>query len=123
MIVKFWGVRGSIPSPGESTTRYGGNTACVSVDMGAGRILVLDAGTGIRALGKSLTERDAELFVLLSHNHWDHIQGFPFFVPIYQSNRRIYLFPTLQAKTMLCSLIDQMDGAHFPDSSKSVFFS
>lgn len=120
MIVKFWGVRGSIPSPGPSTMRYGGNTACVSIDKGAGQILVLDAGTGIREMGKSLAERDAELFVLLSHNHWDHIQGFPFFVPIYQSNRKIYIFPTPQAKTMLCSLIDQMDGAHFPVSSDNL---
>lgn len=120
MIVKFWGVRGSIPSPGASTMRYGGNTACVSVDIGSGQILVLDAGTGIREMGKSLAERDAELFILLSHNHWDHIQGFPFFVPLYQSNRKIYIFPTPQAKTMLCSLIDQMDGAHFPVSSDNL---
>jgi phosphoribosyl 1,2-cyclic phosphodiesterase len=116
MIVKFWGVRGSIPSPGASTIRYGGNTACVSIDIGRGQILVLDAGTGIREMGKSIAERDADLFILLSHNHWDHIQGFPFFVPIYQSNRKIYMFPTPQAKTLLCSLIEQMDGAHFPVS-------
>ncbi len=100
--------------------RYGGNTACVSIEMGAGQILVLDAGTGIRELGKSLAGRDMDLFVLLSHNHWDHIQGFPFFVPIYQFNRKIYLFPTPQAKIMLCSLIDQMDGAHFPVSSENL---
>lgn len=118
MTVKFWGVRGSIPSPGSSTMRYGGNTACVSIDRGTGQFLVLDAGTGIRELGKSLAVVDADLFILLSHNHWDHIQGFPFFAPLYQFNRRIYIFPSAQAKTMLCSLIDQMDGAHFPVSSE-----
>jgi len=120
VVVKFWGVRGSIPSPGVTTIRYGGNTACVSVDMRPDKILVLDAGTGIREMGKSLAEHAADLFILLSHNHWDHIQGFPFFIPIYQSNRKIYMFPTPQAKTMICSLIDQMDGAHFPVSSESL---
>jgi phosphoribosyl 1,2-cyclic phosphodiesterase len=120
VIVKFWGVRGSIPSPGASTMRYGGNTACVSIDMGEGKILVLDAGTGIREMGKSLAGSNTVLFILLSHNHWDHIQGFPFFVPLYQLNRKIYIFPTPQAKTMLCSLIDQMDGAHFPVSSEDL---
>lgn len=116
MKIRFWGVRGSVPSPGPSTVRYGGNTACVSVEFVANRLLVLDAGTGIRELGKWLEGREMELFLLLSHNHWDHIQGFPFFNAIYQSNRKIYMFPTPGAKQMLCSLIDQMDGAHFPIS-------
>ena len=114
MIVKFWGVRGSIPSPGASTVRYGGNTSCVSVDLGLDKILVLDAGTGIRELGKSLINNNAEIFILLSHNHWDHIQGFPFFAPLYQSNHKIYLFPTLHGEELLCSLIEQMDGIHSP---------
>jgi len=120
MEVKFWGVRGSIPSPGANTVRYGGNTACVSVGLQKDKILVLDAGTGIREMGKLLSENVTDLFILLSHNHWDHIQGFPFFIPIYQSNRKIYMFPTPQAKTMICSLIDQMDGAHFPVSPENL---
>lgn len=76
MSLQFWGVRGSIPAPGPTTMRYGGNTACVSVDLGHNTLLVLDAGTGIRALGEDLAARDSDIFVLLSHAHWDHIQGF-----------------------------------------------
>ena len=113
--VDFWGVRGSVPSPGPKTNKYGGNTSCVSVTVG-NKILILDAGTGIRNLGASIiTEPDIEIFVIITHSHWDHIQGFPFFTPIYQPNRPVYMFPTLHKKNVvLSSLIDQMDGAHFP---------
>jgi len=72
--------------------RYGGNTACVSVDLGHDTLLVLDAGTGIRPLGEDLAAKDTDIFVLLSHAHWDHIQGFPFFAPIYQPYRLISIF-------------------------------
>jgi phosphoribosyl 1,2-cyclic phosphodiesterase len=82
--------------------------------LGSAKTLVLDAGTGIRALGNAMLGRDVELFVLLSHNHWDRVQGFPFFAPIYQPHRRIYGFPTPQGHTLLCSLLEQMDGPHFP---------
>lgn len=112
--VKFWGVRGSIPSSGISTARYGGNTSCVSVHLGDDKTLVLDAGTGIRELGKTLVAGNADIFVLVTHIHWDHIQGFPFFAPIYQKNRMVYVFPYLKGQTMFNSLIGQMDGAHFP---------
>jgi len=114
MTVRFWGVRGSIPSPGASTFRYGGNTACVSVYLSSNKTLVLDAGTGIRELGKMLIAETTDLFVLVTHIHWDHIQGFPFFLPIFQKDRLIYVFPYLKGKTMFNSLIEQMDGAHFP---------
>jgi phosphoribosyl 1,2-cyclic phosphodiesterase len=114
MTIKFWGVRGSIPTPGASTARYGGNTPCVSIDLGTRETLVLDAGTGIRELGKALAGRDTEIFILVTHIHWDHIQGFPFFGPIYEPDRVIYTFPTLQGKKVFDSLIEQMDGAHFP---------
>lgn len=112
--VTFWGVRGSAPSPGPATVRYGGNTSCVSVAVGGGKLLVFDAGTGIRGLGKAIAGGTGEIFLLLSHPHWDHVQGFPFFRPLYEPGRRIYMFPTPQAHTMLCALIEQMDGAHFP---------
>ncbi|MGC4087994.1 MAG: MBL fold metallo-hydrolase [Polyangiaceae bacterium] len=82
-LVRFWGVRGSIAVPGPTTAGVGGNTSCVEVRCGD-RLLVLDAGTGLRALGDELMargERRTEL--LLSHLHWDHIQGLPFFVPLY----------------------------------------
>ena len=113
--VDFWGVRGSVPSPGPETTRYGGNTSCVSITYG-NKILILDAGTGIRNLGSSIIRKpDIEIFVIITHTHWDHIQGFPFFTPIYQPDRPVHMFPTLHKKNLvLSSLIDQMDGAHFP---------
>ena len=114
MTVRFWGVRGSIPSPGPSTSRYGGNTSCVSIDLGAAGTLVLDAGTGIRAAGKSLLDSDRMIYVLVSHTHWDHIQGFPYFAPIYQPGREINVFSSERGHTMLCSLVEQMDGFHFP---------
>ena len=115
IIVDFWGVRGSVPSPGPTTTRYGGNTSCVSI-MADDKILILDAGTGIRNLGSAIISKpDLEIFVIVTHSHWDHIQGFPFFTPIYQPNRPVHMFPTLHKKNVvLASLIDQMDGAHFP---------
>ena len=113
--VDFWGVRGSVPSPGPKTIRYGGNTSCVSITYD-NKILILDAGTGIRNLGsKIITQPDLEIFVIVTHTHWDHIQGFPYFTPIYQPNRPVHMFPTLHKKNVvLSSLIDQMDGAHFP---------
>jgi len=113
--IDFWGVRGSVPSPGPKTIKYGGNTSCVSITV-ENKILILDAGTGIRNLGtKIIGEKDLEIFIIISHSHWDHIQGFPFFIPIYQPNRPVYMFPTLHKKNVvLSSLIDQMDGAHFP---------
>jgi len=114
MTLQFWGVRGSIPTPGPATVRYGGNTACISVDLGHGTLLVLDAGTGIRTLGERLAARDTDIFVLLSHAHWDHIQGFPFFAPIYQLHRKISIFPTHMGHTLWYPTLEQMDGMHFP---------
>ena len=130
MIARFWGVRGSIASPGRSTARYGGNTSCVSVHIAGAGILVLDAGTGIRELGKTLAGGNDQVFILLSHAHWDHVQGFPFFMPIYEVDRKIILFPTRLSPgspcgrcqalreqrnpPLICPLLDQMDGQRFP---------
>jgi phosphoribosyl 1,2-cyclic phosphodiesterase len=92
--LKFWGVRGSIPVPGLGTSRYGGNTSCVEV-RADGEIIVLDAGSGIRLLGMSLEQefgsRPIELTLLISHVHWDHIQGFPFFGPAYNERNEIHI--------------------------------
>jgi len=115
MTLQFWGVRGSIPTPGPTTVRYGGNTACISVDLGHGTLLVLDAGTGMRTLGEYLADEDTDIFVLLSHAHWDHIQGFPFFAPLYQPHRMISILPTRMGHTLgWCPTLEQMDGMHFP---------
>lgn len=89
MKVRFWGVRGSIPSPGPMTQKYGGNTACIELRVGAEeRLVIIDAGSGIRPLGNYMMGKDlprgpirADIF--LSHTHWDHIMGYPFFTPIY----------------------------------------
>ena len=90
MKIRFWGVRGSIASPGPETAAVGGNTSCVEVMCGKTRI-VLDAGTGLRGLGNELImkQEDQSLTLLLSHYHWDHIQGLPFFVPIYMKTTNL----------------------------------
>jgi phosphoribosyl 1,2-cyclic phosphodiesterase len=85
MLVTIWGTRGSIPAPGPETIRYGGNTSCVEVRLGDGSEIILDAGTGIRKLGERLVREAPEwpVTVLISHPHWDHVHGFPFFGPAY----------------------------------------
>jgi phosphoribosyl 1,2-cyclic phosphodiesterase len=115
MIITFYGVRGSVPSPGPDTVKYGGNTSCVYVELDNGQNLILDAGTGIRALGKRLANSGDTINILLSHGHWDHVQGFPFFEPIYQRDRRIRVFTSAMVEhRQFCSLFDQIDGANFP---------
>jgi phosphoribosyl 1,2-cyclic phosphodiesterase len=115
MKITFYGVRGSIPSPGPDTSRYGGNTSCVHIETASGQDLVLDAGTGIRGLGKRLIEKDDTINILLSHSHWDHIQGYPFFMPIYQQDRPIHVYTSATgAHGQICTLFDQIDGATFP---------
>jgi phosphoribosyl 1,2-cyclic phosphodiesterase len=91
--IKFWGVRGSYPAPGTSTVKYGGNTASVEIRAGE-RTIILDAGTGIIPLGRELarTTRAGEIMLLFSHLHHDHTQGFPFFVPAYLPNTKLYIF-------------------------------
>ncbi len=94
MRVKFWGARGSIPSPGIETARYGGNTPCVSVAADNGAPLIFDAGTGIRGLGISLDGHPPHepLDLFLSHTHWDHIQGLPFFSPMFRRGIRLRIW-------------------------------
>ena len=116
--IRFWGVRGSIPTPGPDTAGFGGNTSCVEVRVG-GQILVLDAGSGIRRLGQSLSEefRDRHLNVtlLVSHTHWDHIQGFPFFMPAYSPRVNVRVLGYGGAVHGLRgALFEQMQSAFFP---------
>lgn len=84
----FYGTRGSIPTPVETTVKYGGNTACVLIEADNKR-LIFDAGTGIKKLREELAYYNEPVTIILSHNHWDHNQGFPFFIPAYQKNRLI----------------------------------
>ena len=95
MRVTFHGVRGSVPTPGPSTARYGGNSVCVEVRSADGTLIVLDAGTGMRGLGNRLLAEKFEgvIHVLLTHAHWDHILGFPFFAPIYREQTRMRMYP------------------------------
>ena len=91
--VRFWGVRGSYPTPGEGTVKYGGNTASVEIRAGE-RTIILDAGTGIIPLGRELAraKRANEVVLLFSHLHHDHTQGFPFFIPAYMPNAKLHIF-------------------------------
>lgn len=115
MLVTFYGVRGSIPTPGEAFVKYGGNTACVHVKLGNTDI-ILDAGTGIRAIGTKLLEHTHPIHILLSHNHWDHIQGFPFFAPIFQADRQIDIYPGQIDFDEPDAILNQMQGSVFPVS-------
>jgi phosphoribosyl 1,2-cyclic phosphodiesterase len=116
--VTFWGTRGSIPTPGPTTARYGGNTPCVAVEGAAGQLVVLDAGTGIRALGLDLVEKQngaVKVEILLSHAHWDHIQGLPHFKPFFAPGNTVRIWGTRQGTASLEAILrQQMDPAVFP---------
>jgi phosphoribosyl 1,2-cyclic phosphodiesterase len=90
--VKIWGARGSVPSPGPETTRYGGNTSCVQVTLSDGTLIVLDAGTGIRSLGLLLNRESPRVNILLTHLHLDHIQGLMFFAPAFRPDAEIVIW-------------------------------
>jgi phosphoribosyl 1,2-cyclic phosphodiesterase len=111
-------VRGSIPTPGPATVRYGGNTACVEV-RSDDNIVILDAGSGLRALGRALLaefkNRPFSLTLLLTHTHWDHIQGLPFFAPIYNPRCRLRILGCEGARKGLASVLTgQMESTYFP---------
>ena len=116
--IRFWGVRGSIPTPGPDTADYGGNTSCVEVRVG-GQVLILDAGSGIRRLGQSLLrefrDRHLNITLLVTHTHWDHIQGFPFFLPAYNPRVNVRILGNGGAVHGLRgALFEQMQSAFFP---------
>ena len=117
---KFWGVRGSHPTPGPGTVKYGGNTACIEINAGD-KTLILDAGTGVIPLGRDLARRAAtqkrplEMTLLFSHLHHDHTQGFPFFVPAYQPNAKLNIFgPGVSPETLEKVLEDNQSPTTFP---------
>ncbi len=115
--VKFWGVRGSIPTPGWRTARFGGNTACVELNID-GNLFICDGGTGLHELGLDLVQRQDQPILghlLFSHTHWDHIQGFPFFLPVYSSENTFYVYSPEQGENRLYRLLSgQMSSDYFP---------
>src|SRR5262249_19402679 len=117
MQVRFFGVRGSVPTPGSATVRYGGNTVCVEVRLADGTVLIFDAGTGIRELGKVLlAEHHAGPFsLLLTHVHWDHIIGLPFFGPLWRHETTVNVWPLANdAHQDSARRRSLFDGVHFP---------
>jgi len=115
MRITFWGVRGSIPTPGPDTVQIGGNTSCVEVR--AGKLLVIfDGGTGMRLLGQKLIkEMPLTAHIFFSHVHWDHIQGFPFFAPAFVGGNRFHLYGGNNVtRTLEETLAGQMDYPSFP---------
>ena len=117
--LRFWGTRGSIPSPGPDTVRYGGNTPCVEVRTDTNWLIILDAGTGIRELGRSLVAgangNGIVGDIFLTHAHWDHIQGIPFFAPIFQPGNRFTIWGSKALETSIDRVIrDQMSRVVFP---------
>jgi phosphoribosyl 1,2-cyclic phosphodiesterase len=118
MRLKLWGVRGSIPASAPAMSGFGCNTPCLSVSFGKDNTLILDCGTGLFRLGKELAGKKGDIFVLFSHLHWDHLQGLPFFDPLYEKGRKIYFLSGFGA-LLESSLKLLMDRTHFPvDFSK-----
>ena len=117
MRVRFWGTRGSIAKPGPGTVRYGGNTSCVEVRADDGTLIVLDCGTGAHALGQTLMAgpRPVRGHLLITHTHWDHIQGFPFFAPLFVPGNEWDVYaPTGLGRRLEDALAGQMEYAYFP---------
>src|SRR2546423_1150420 len=116
--LKFWGVRGSVPTPGPTTLKYGGNTSCIEV-RADGQLIILDGGTGLRLLGRELMSefdnQSLEVTLLLTHTHWDHIQGLPFFLPVYKEQNRLRILGFEGAKHGLHNILtSQMESPFFP---------
>ena len=121
--VSFWGVRGSIPTPGHATQKFGGNTACIEVRI-ENQLFILDGGSGLRPLGQALIRRQKrsalgpiEAHMFFSHSHWDHIQGFPFFVPAYNPQTKILVYGVTNASIdqhIFDLLNGQMSDDYFP---------
>ncbi|MBI3302849.1 MAG: response regulator [Deltaproteobacteria bacterium] len=118
MYVRFWGTRGSIAAPGPQTTKYGGNTACVEVRSTDGTLIILDCGTGARELGRQLLRsapRPLRLHLFIGHTHWDHIQGFPFFVPAFYPETELNIYaPVGFQRSLEDALAGQMQYSYFP---------
>lgn len=118
LFVKFWGTRGSIPTPGAGTAKYGGNTSCVEIRTDK-TLIICDGGTGLRELGLDLIRRNGsqpvEAHLFFSHAHWDHIQGFPFFTPVFGPKNTFHVYgSTADDKSIYSLLSGQMSSDYFP---------
>jgi phosphoribosyl 1,2-cyclic phosphodiesterase len=120
MEATFWGVRGSVPAPGPETNRYGGNTSCIELRTASGLLMMIDMGTGSIPLGRKLMngpfgKGQGEALLFLSHAHWDHIQGFPFFEPAFVGGNTFHLYGGKNvSRTLEETLAGQMDHPNFP---------
>ena len=117
MKIKTWGCRGSLPTPGPNTLRYGGNTTCLEIRSVTGRVIIVDAGSGVRYLGQALRREPAvtEIRFLLTHSHWDHLMGFPFFEPAYFSRYTITFCGGAHAQDSIRRYLShQMQAPYFP---------
>jgi phosphoribosyl 1,2-cyclic phosphodiesterase len=116
--VQFWGTRGSISKPGSTTVRYGGNTSCIEVRTAKDTLVVVDCGTGAHALGQKLISAGAKGsrgHILISHTHWDHIQGIPFFAPLFVSGNEWEIYgPQGLGQSLREALAGQMQYTYFP---------
>jgi len=114
--VTFYGVRGSVPTPGPSTVRYGGNTSCVAVRLADGTLIIFDAGTGARVLGDELAAGDLPdpIHIFITHSHWDHILGAPFFAPFYRRDAHLILHAMSERAHSALARMILFDGEHFP---------
>lgn len=120
MFIRLWGVRGSIPTPGPKTVKYGGNTACIEIRTDSGQLIIIDAGSGIRELGNYLLKNDQKegpikTDIFLTHTHWDHIQGYPFFTPTYIGGNEFTIHgPVNYAGNLENIIAAQMDYTYYP---------
>jgi phosphoribosyl 1,2-cyclic phosphodiesterase len=118
MIATFWGVRGSVPAPGPEMNRYGGNTSCVELRVSSGALFLIDMGTGAISVGKTLMagpfgKGQGEAHLFLSHAHWDHIQGFPFFAPVFVPGNKFTVHGPGRSSTMLEGILEGQMNPHF----------
>ncbi len=118
MVVTFWGARGSIPVCGTEYVRYGGETSCISVEIG-GKLVVVDAGTGIRRLGLSgVVDRYDEIYLVFTHCHMDHVRGLPFFAPLFDEAKTVYLLSN--NRTLPMNPFDLINGILFPREMRDI---